>query len=229
VRLVRRWRANRGAPWPAAQVVLGLFALVVAANLALLMFYYWSRLDEPITARFALPFYFMLALLAGWAVHGLEVRRLPALRLAVAGLGLWLLGCGAQAYARRMYTGENLVMHEVDWELDQLVSRPGPLLVITGKATMPYLLHRIPAVNLAAARMRSAEIAWHMQQGTFHEVLVTQVLRPMPEGATIIDPDDDLPASFQLKTLATKRFGARWIRLSRVVKIEAESQPKDAQ
>jgi hypothetical protein len=221
VSLVRRWRARGGTPWPAAQVVLGLFALVVTANLALLMFYYWSRLDEPITARFALPFYFVLALLAGWVVHRPEAQRLPLLRIAVTGLGLWLLGCGAQAYARRLYTGENLVMHEVNWELDQFTSRPGPLLVITGKATMPYLLHRIPAVNLPAVRVRSAELAWHMQQGTFHDVFVSQVLRPMPPGGTIIDPEDDLPESFHLETVATKRFGARWIRISRVTAVDA--------
>ena len=230
VRLVQHARAQNRAPWPAAQVVLGLFALVVAANLALLMFYYWSRLDEPITARFALPFYFVLALLAGWVVHRFEGHRLPLLRLAVAGLGLWLLGCGAQAYARRMYTGENLVMHEVNWELDQFTSRPGPLLVITGKATMPYLLHRIPAVNTAAVRARGPELAWHMQQGTFHEVFITQVLRPTSaRGEFIVEPDDEMPASFQLEPVATKRFGGRWIRLSRVVKIEAEPRPKNAE
>lgn len=221
VRFGQRCRAGGRAPWPAAHVVLALFALVAAANLGLLMFYYWSRLDEPIAARFALPFYFVLALLAGWVVHRPEGERLPVLRIAVAGLGLWLLGCGAQAYARRSYTGENLVMHEVNWELDQFTSRPGPLLVITGKATMPYLLHRIPAVNLMAARVRSAELAWHMQQGTFHDVFVSQVLRPMPQGATIIDPEDDLPASFHLETVATKRFGARWIRISRVTAVGA--------
>jgi hypothetical protein len=107
--------------------------------------------------------------------------------------------------------------------LEQTASRPGPFLVITNKATMPYLLRRVPAINTTAARTRGPEIAWHVNQGTFHEVFVAQVLRPTSaRGETIVDPDDELPASFRLEPLATKRFGARWIQVSRLTMIEPE-------
>ena len=225
VRFIQRWRSTPsvGALSPSI-VVTAAFGLTIAANLGILMFYYWSRLDDFVTARFALPFYMMFAVLVGWSVHSLERRRVPALRLASAVFIAWLLVIGAPAYARRLYTQHNLVMHEIEWELQQASTRDRPPLVITNKATMPFILHRIPAVNTAAARTRGAQIRWHLQQGTFPEVLVMQVLRPTSAAGDVgIDPDDVLPDTFQLEPLARKRFGARWIQISRLLTIDEAS------
>jgi hypothetical protein len=209
---------------PVAYAVTAVFAAIIALNLGVLMFYYWSRLDEHITARFALPFCFLLAILAGWLVHSLEERGVPALRIAFGGLVCWLVIFGAPAFARRLYTSQNLVMREMEWEFDRVVSYRRPFLLVTQKATLPFLLQRIPTINTAAARTRGAEIAWHMRQGTFHDVLVTQVVRPSSaQGDLQIDPDDVLPSEFKLEQLEQKRFGGRWIRISRVVEIETEA------
>jgi hypothetical protein len=60
-----------------------------------------------------------------------------------------------------------------------------------------------------------------MAQGTFHEILVSQALRPTtPDGNFGVDPDDLLPAGFRLETLAEKRFGGRMERLSRLVAVD---------
>ncbi|PAW63657.1 MAG: hypothetical protein B9S34_13940 [Opitutia bacterium Tous-C1TDCM] len=228
VALVRRIRRGAAAPPAAAATATLLFGLTVAGNLGLLMFYYWARLDELITARFALPFYFMLALLAAWAVRAWEVRRIPALRIAGGALALWLVACGAQAYARRFYTTQNLVLQELRWELDEIrrEARGGRLLVVTNKATIPYLLERISAVNTALAQGRAAQIKWHLEQGTFRDIVTVQVLRPTSaQGDVIVAPDDRLPDSFKLQPIAQKRFGGRWIRLSRVTAIDVAAAP----
>jgi Na+/proline symporter len=57
----------------------------IIGNLTMLMFYYWSRLDEVIASRFALPLYFLLALLSARLVGDLDLRRLPGTRLAASG------------------------------------------------------------------------------------------------------------------------------------------------
>ncbi len=221
---LRRARGERPA-WAPAQVVVALFGVFIAGNLALLMFYYWSRLDEPIAARFALPLCFALALMVGWAAHRLDQRG-RATRLVAAGLAVWVLTLGARAYAHRFYTEHNQVMHELDWELEQVRAHRGPVLVITSKATMPYLLQRIPALNTSIARGRGAEITFHQRLGTFHEVLVARVLRPTSaEGDLAVDPDDALPENFQLEPLARKRFGGRWIEICRLTAINAERAP----
>lgn len=221
-----RWGRSRSAPPPGSMGlgVVGLFGAVAFANLSLLMFYYWSRLDDGPTARFSLPFYLILALLSGWLVHVGELRRIPAVRLATMAVAGWMLVVGAPVYAQRLYTRSNLVMHEVHWELEQLTARKGPCLVITSKATMPFLLHRIPAINISAARARGPQIAWHQEQGTFHDIIVAQVLRPTSAAGELgVDPDDELPRHFRLEAITRKRFGARWIQLSRLVRIEPDT------
>ena len=221
---VRRRSGRLAEVGSAPHVVLALFGVVIAANLGLLMFYYWSRLDEHITARFALPLYFAFALLAGWLVHALQLRRWPALRMGAVGLAVWLFVCAAPAYANRFYTTLNLVMQEMNWEFERVKTYPGPFLLVTQKATLPFLLNRIPTINTAAARTRAAEIAWHVREGTFHDVIVSQVVRPTSaQGDPQVDPDDVLPPQFHLERLEEKRFGGRWIRISRIVSIDGES------
>ncbi len=225
--IVRFWvrrRSRAVGGFPVAAMTIAFFAVTIVANLALLMFYYWSRLDEPIAARFALPLCFVLAVSSGWFAHWLDTRRLPGTRIAAMGLAAWLGVFAAPAYAHRFYTTYNLVLHELDWELEQTASRPGPVLLITAKATMPFLLQKIPALNTSIARVRGPQIAWHLRQGTFKEVLVSQVVRPTSaNGDPIVDPDEELPESFQLETITQKRFGARWIRISRLLGVAPSS------
>lgn len=219
-RLVAARREGGPAATGPGRVVL-LTGATVAANLGMLMFYYWSRLDEPIAARFALPACLLLAVVAAWAAHGLDARGWPATRVAAGALAGWVLVWGAPAYAHRFYTEQNQVMHELEWQVAQLEARPAGTLLITPRATMPFLMRRIPAVNTALARGRGDQIRWHLEQGTFREVIVSQVLRPLPgPGEVIVDPEDDLPERFRLEPVAEKRFGGRWIRLSRLAGID---------
>jgi hypothetical protein len=205
---------------PAFSALLA-FGLAILANLGLLMFYYWSRLDEPVTARFALPFFLLLTIIAGWFVHYLESRRLPAGRIVVIGLLAWVLVIGSPAYAQRIYTTSNLVMHELEWEFEQIHRRPGPVLLLTSKGTLPFLLQRIPVLNFEIARRRLPQIAWHLNQGTFREVIVSQMIRPTSaNGDPVVDPDDELSGNFKLQTLAVKRFGSRWVRISRLERLD---------
>lgn len=228
--LVEAWRrfrrpANPPRPIAATSIVVGAFGAAIAANLGLLMFYYWSRLDEPIASRFALPTYFLFALLAAWVVSTLDGHRLPATRFAAVGLAAWLLVWGAPAYARRLYTSQNLLMRELEWDTEQIAAHRGPLLLVTNKATIPFLLGHTPVVNIPIGRTRGPAIAWHLREGTFHEVLVSQALRPTSAAGDLgVDPEDVLPETFHLQTLAVKRFGLRWDRISRLVSIDPEKE-----
>ena len=221
-----------------ATFVLVAFGAGVAANLWLLMFYYWSRLDDVIAARFALPACLVLALLAAWLVGRLDEhlltrvrRRLGeggATRFAALGLGAWVLVWGVPATARRLYTSQNLVMQEVEWEHDELVRRHGRLLFVSNKSTLPFVLWRIPSLITGVARQRGDQIRYHMKEGTFTEVIVSQALRPTsPEGGWGVDPDDLLPDNFHLEPIAQKRFGGRFARLSRIVAIDETPAKKD--
>lgn len=223
---ITRWLIRRmPRPLSAAEIAIGLCGLGIVANLALLMFYYWSRLDEVIASRFALPLYFLLALLAARMAGDLDARRLPGTRLMAGGLAIWFAVLGMPAAARRPYTDQNLVMHEVDWTRHIVRSREGRVLLITNSSSIPFVLDRIPTVLLGSARARVEQIRYHMQEGTFQEVLVAQAIRPLSaSGGTGVDPDDVLPPAFKLEPIAMKRFGGRWLRISRVIEISAPPQ-----
>ncbi|MBI5771815.1 MAG: hypothetical protein HZA93_28850 [Verrucomicrobia bacterium] len=220
-----RWARTRDRrEWSPFVVAALAFGGAVVANLALLMFYYWSSLDDVIASRFALPMCLALALLAAVLVQAGEARGWRALRWASVGLAAWLLVWGIPAMAKRLYTSQNLVMQEVEWEHDELVKRRGPILFISNKSTIPFVLWRVPTVINGVGRQRAAHIKYHVREGTFREVVVAQALRPTsPNGDMGVDPEDLMPPGFRLETIGEKRFGARWARLSRLVAIDGET------
>jgi hypothetical protein len=219
---VVRWArlAGRGPVRPEIFVLVA-FGAGIAGNLALLMFYYWSRLDDIMASRFALPMCLLLVLLVALMLRGLDTLRPVATRGAAAGLGVWLLTWCIPAVAHHTYTSQNLVMQEVEWEHEQLQRRHGPILFISNKSTIPFVLWRIPTIINGVGRQRPAHIRFHLEAGTFREVIVAQALRPTsPNGDMGVDPDDLMPANYRLEPIAEKRFGARWARLSRLVSID---------
>lgn len=221
-----RWirRPERPAPAPAA-IALWAYGLCIAGNLALLMFYYWSRLNDVMASRFALPMCLLLVLLAARLLAALDKGRLPLTRFATVGLALWVLGWGLPAIARRTYTNMNLVMQEVEWEHEELLGRRGPLLFITNKSTIPFVLWRVPTIINGVGRQRGEQISYHMREGTFREVIVAQALRPTSaDGDMGVDPEDLMPPNFRLEMIAEKRFGGRWARLSRIVAVEPAAE-----
>ena len=117
-------------------------------------------------------------------------------------------------------------MQEVEWEHEQLVRRPGPILYLSNKSTIPFVLWRIPTILLSVGRLRAEQIRFHLAAGTFRDVIVAQALRPTSaEGDLGVDPDDLLPASYRLEPIGQKRFGGRYIRLSRIVAIDEGPEP----
>jgi hypothetical protein len=202
--------------------VVGLaFGAGVAAHFAVLLFYWWARFDDLMASRFALPICLLFAVLSALLVRGLQDRRIPALKVAAVGLGIWMLTGGFPAMARRLYTDQNLAMQELEWEHQIIESRPGPVLMISNKSTIPFILWHIEAVISAVGAQKGEQIRYHMGQGTFKDVLVAQALRPTSsDGDFGVDPDDVMPAGYHLQTIAEKRFGMRIARLSRIVSID---------
>ena len=222
-----RWARRPGrAPLSPAALTLVAFGAAIVGNLGLIMFYYWSRLDDTIASRFALPMCLLLALSSAWFVHRLDTGRLPALRLATVAFAGWLLVWGLPVLAQRLYTSQNLVIQEIEWEHEELLKRPGSVLFVSNKSTIPFVLWRIPTIITGVARQRSAQIGYHLREGTFKEVIVAQALRPTSaKGEMGVDPDDLMPEAYRLEPIAQKRFGGRYARLSRLVAIDA---PEDA-
>jgi hypothetical protein len=207
--------------------VVGLaFAFGVAAHFVVLLFYWWARFNDLLASRFSLPMYLAFAVMLAVLVEGLGRRRIPAFRIAWAGLGLWLVTAGMPAFNLRFYTNNNLGMKELEWEKTVIDSRPGPILFVSNKSTIPFILWHTEVLLNNIAALKGDDIRYHLGQETFKEVLVTQAIRPFTDdGRMGVDPDDVLPATFHLQMVAEKRFGGRLDRISRIVSIDPEVKP----
>ncbi len=215
--LVRRPRA----PLPDAAVVGLAFAVGVAFHFVVLLFYWWAKFNDLLASRFSLPMYLAFAVMLAVLVEGLTRRRVPALRIAWAGLGLWFVTAGMPAFNLRFYTDNNLGMKELEWEKTFIDSRPGPILFVSNKSTIPFILWHTEVLLNNIAALKGDDIRYHLSQETFKEVLVTQAIRPFTDdGRMGVDPDDVLPAAFHLQMVAEKRFGGRLDRISRIVSID---------
>ena len=202
-----------------------VFGAGVAVHFVVLLFYWWAKFNDLMASRFALPMCLSFAVLAAAMVARLQARRVPALRIAAAGLCVWFFVGALPSMARRLYTDGNLAMQEIQWERSVIEARPGPVLLISNKSTIPFVLWHIESLISAVGAQRGEQIRYHMGQGTFKEVLVAQAIRPTTAAGDMgVDPEDRMPPSYHLETVAEKRFGGRLARLSRIVSIDPEPE-----
>ena len=201
--------------------VVASFTLVVLGNFGLLMFYFWGELDDPLVSRLALPLFVLFAGSAAIWLGYLDRFR-PATRWGIAATLVALPLTYGRATPLHLYSSQNLTAAEILWEKSWMAERPpGARLVITNKSSLPWLLRREPALLLYNAREHPAQLAFHLREGTFAEILVMQRLRPTtPQGDFALDPGDKMPDGFLLEPLAEKRFGTTLDRISRLTAVE---------
>ena len=217
----REWRAT--AP---VGVVGVLFAGAAIGNLALLLFYYWGQLNDHIVSRLVMPFNVVLALAIAWSVDRLPADWRPVMgRWLVVGALVSYLGFGMPtlAYHRTL----NQQAWEIAWKEQWVESLPpATRLIITNKSALGWLIKKTSSIDIARARHFADRVKFHMEAGTFQEVLVGQYYRPIgPEGGFILDPQDALPPAYVLDPLMERQVGGKLLRISRVTEIRL-AKPK---
>lgn len=223
-RSLRNWRCWPSAP--TAQFVVTIFGLAIAANLGLLMFYFWGQLNDPIVARLVLPFTVILALAIVAALAHCPVRRQARVARLVGGAAiLCYIGWGLPAAGHHREI--NLLETEFAWESREVERlAPVPRLIITNKTTLHWMLRSIPAIQIVRARLVQESVRFHFERGTFREILVMQRWRQSgPDGHFQVDPRDRLPDIYRLEPVVERHIGARIARISRLVEVRAAPEP----
>ena len=195
-------------------------SIAVLANLALLMAYFWGQLDDPVVSRLIMPFTILLGVAVIVVLAKIEQR---GPRLAP-----WVMGGALVCYfgwglpAARHHRDINQLATELAWE-QSVVARmePRSRLMLTDKISLGWLMKGSPALILKEAGNRADQIQFHLQHGTFDEVLVTQRIRPISsDGGFEVDPRDRISERYVLEPVHESMQGARLVRISRVVEIK---------
>ncbi|MDB6115599.1 MAG: hypothetical protein JWQ62_2544 [Lacunisphaera sp.] len=202
----------------ADRLALFLLGLGAVANTVVIMFYYWSSFNDPMASRFSLPLYLVLAF-AVVTVGAAWSRRWPALRALLGGLAILAAVCASSRFAQPLYSHTGI--DEIEWEKRFVAARPpGPRLVISNKSTLPWLLLKTPSILLGRTNSVADRLQYSLQEHLFREILITQSFRPTSaEGDYRLNPEDRLPAGFEIEFLAERRFGTKITRISRVISI----------
>ena len=205
------------------------FAVGIGANLALVLFYFWSRFTDPVAARFSLPPYLLMVFMAVLLVRWLD-RRLPASKLLFAIVLIAYLSEGVPRHAHHFYSRKGV--DEIEWERRFVASLPPQnRLMLTNKTSIVWLLDKTPAILLDRAILMEDRLAHQLTQPLFDEILVSQSLRPTSiDGFHEVVLEERLPEQFELELLTERRFGTRIARISRLVAINPamlEEAPDD--
>lgn len=202
-----------------SRVVLVVFLLSTLLSSGLMLFYYWGRLDDLMATRFSLPLCYFLAIFCGVILSWLFLLKPYSMRIwCFFGL-VYACVFYLPSVSNSYFTITNMVAAEVTWELDVVADMP-PVgrLVVTNKSPIPWLLKQVPSILIDRAKLTWGNVLYHVEQGTFHEVLVIQSLRPTSiDGDLSIAKEDELPPDIELQTIEVKRFGGRYSRISRIV------------
>jgi hypothetical protein len=200
---------------------LAIFGVAVASNGVLLMFYYWGNLSDPVVARLGLPLLAWLIFSGVWlcARIGLANERWSIPASVV--IAIFIVGVTRPQMAMRHYTDYNLMSQELEWEHAVVNALPpSPRLVISNKSSLPWIMRGFQALHLDYARRRVPEIEYHWRRRTFPEVIVTQFLQATGEGGSFAVPPEQRLPGVTLSAVAERRFGARLVRVSRIVAID---------
>lgn len=224
------WCAARG--WRKLPQVEGtvaamaLSAIAIGANLTLLMAYFWGHLDDPIVSRLIMPFSVVMAVAIVLVLRQAEPRWPNLAGWVMAGALIAYIGWAPPA--SRHHSKINQLATELERE-QTVVSRMGPAsrLILTDKTTLGWLMKGVSALAIENAGARADQIQFHLEHGTFDEVLVTQRLRPNgPEGGFQVDPRDVVSDRFILEPIWERMQGLRLVRISKVVSIEPALDPE---
>lgn len=229
VHLVLRWRTTVLDP---VMCAFSAFAVVILANFGLLLCYHWGQLQDPMAMRLAFPL-LVLFTLAPAIVFGRWIKSsaawIPALGIPAA----WLL-LGAVPIAARSETCKAILpFRELKLQKSLLDSRQGHHDLYAFTSPLGPIVYRRPALSVAVLAERAAQMAFHLEQGTYENVWVFQRIGIDPvTRAEKPDEYSTLGPEFILEPVLERKFLPFIVsRVSRLVAIDLSKQnavPKDS-
>ena len=134
------------------------------------MFYYWGQINDPVATRLSMPLHLALLFFCVFVLSRIPWSAVTFRLSFLAGLAcLWFFAIPNVVQSRYMRLAYDA--REINWVRDVLVEREGPLLVIFNHH-IAAIIEEISAVPVGYSTTRKPELAFHMNNHTFSEVLV---------------------------------------------------------
>jgi hypothetical protein len=225
--VLRRWRASSA---DAALVVCAALGVVIVGNFVLLLCYHWGQLDDYMASRLGLPLLLFFALATAFAV-GRWIKRAWLWVPVLGGAAIWAWFAGISITATGN-TDRTFISHqEVQWQEEILRDRPGERIFFALPSPLPAVLARRPAIAVDVLAERAEEMAFHLREKTYREVLVFQRIEIDPAThAERLHERSLIGPEFVLETVEERRFKPLTIsRLSRLVSVDpSRAAPRPA-
>ena len=181
------------------------FSVGFAAQLGLMMCYFWGQFDDAIIRRLSLPthLWMVVSVLA-------VLTQFPRPAVVRTLLGVVLLGILAQSVpsmAAHAYNQEYLAGLETAWRREFIADHPRKDYLVIDNDSILWVAHEVTSTTVEVAQQRKADMAFFMKTHTFSDVFVFQrYLVDAETGKMTIRDGDDLGPDYVLEPVRSERL-----------------------
>jgi hypothetical protein len=205
---------------PAISVATVFFTAGFAAQLGLMMCYFWGHFDDPVIRRLSLPTHLWMVI-AVMAV----LQQFPRPAVARVLLGLAVLAAivqGVPSMAAHAYNQEYLVGLETAWRRKFIADHPRKDYLMIDNDSILWVAHQVSATPVDAALKRRDALMFYLRNRAFSEMYVFQRFTIDPEtGKKTLRDGDDIGPSYVLETVREESLSLLTLtRISRIVAIK---------
>jgi hypothetical protein len=179
---------------PPISVATVFFTLGFAAQLGLMMCYFWGHFDDPVIRRLSLPTHLWMVV-AVMAV----LQQFPRPAVARTILGLAVLAAivqGVPSMAAHAYDQEYLVGLETAWRRQFIADHPRKDYLMIDNDSILWVAHQVSSTPVDAALKRRDALVFFFRNHAFSNMYVFQrfTIDPVTGKKTLRDGDDLGPA-----------------------------------
>jgi len=203
-------------PMSAATV---FFTLGFAAQLGLMMCYFWGQFDDAIIRRLSLPthLWMVVAILAVLP----QFPRPAVIRTLLGVVLLGILAQGVPSMAAHAYNQEYLAGLETAWRRQFIADQPRKDYLVIDNDSILWVAHQVSATTVDEALKRRVDLAFFMRTRTYSSIFVFQrYLIDADTGKMTLREGDDLGPDYILEPVRAERLlTLTQTRISRLVEI----------
>lgn len=187
-----RLRGKKPSEFSAVEVCLIVFPPFLLLQFVLVLGFHASRLDSPFVSRYALIFYWLLAVSAVFLVAHVSRQFKAIWNYAIFTCAFFVLAYTLPVNANPAFSRENFVVNEDEW-LGAIAEKLAPDALWVDRFLLTHAMRNQSSIGLNASLRSSDTILGVVDQGIYTEVLYVERL--------LLEGSDYVPESYQGKMM----------------------------